>query len=475
VIRNLPKLLNRLPDAPGVYLFKDVGGTVIYAGKSASLRKRVRSYFRASHNLKVLLLAGEVRDIEVIPVASEPEALILENRCIKEYRPKYNVDLKDGKSYPLVTITSDAFPAVRIVREEKGNARYFGPFSDVGLVREITRFLRRHYRVRSCGVHLFRRGRVCCEYHIGRCSGPCAGRITKEEYRRDVGGIIAFFEGRDAAFKKRLVRRRDEASAHLDFERAAGLQQKIDLLGLARKRFAVRNEEQLVSYGRENALNRLAEILSLPGIPSLIEGYDVSNIGGTMGTASRVSFRGGSPEKNGYRHFRIRNAAEGDDYAMLKEALLRRFSHGTDGDLLPDLLLVDGGKGQLNAALEAAREADVNVPMISLAKKNEEIFLPGKKDPLVLPRDSAALRLLQRIRDEAHRFARSYHVYLHRRHAVGSLLDDIEGIGATRKRLLLKRFGAIERIRNASREELVAAGIPGAVADRLRLAITGKG
>jgi len=435
---------------------KDIRGEIIYIGKASSLCKRVKSYFHYSANLKNLILSSRITDVEVIPVASEAEALLLENKFIKEYQPKYNIDLKDGKSYPLIKITKEKFPSIRVVREEKSDkALYFGPFTDAGLLRKIVKFLRKYYPVRNCVKKLGNpSGRVCTQYYIGKCSGPCEEKISQKEYGKIAEGIISFFEGRHRQFEKKLKKWLEEAISRWDFEEAQRIKERLFLLRKMGEKFSVRDEKELVAYGKKNVLTELGEMLNLKKIPNLIEGYDISNLGGTSATGSKVSFKGGFPFKDGYRRFQIKQVEGIDDCQMIREIIIRRFNSEKKRKEIPDLILVDGGKGQLNAVRGVLKKLNLDIPVISLAKQKEEIYTPDdKKNPISLPDDSPVLHLLQRLRNEAHRFAIGYHRVLRRKKATFSFLDEIPGIGKIRKQKIISHFDSIKSLSNSGIEE----------------------
>ncbi len=416
--RKILKKLNSVPNIPGVYLMKDRDGDVIYVGKAISLKKRIASYFqKTAASPKNLSLVSDIHNFEFIPVASEAEALILENTLIKRYQPRYNVNLKDGKSYPFVKISNERFPSVRVVREvQDGRSIYFGPFTNVDLIKRVVKFIRRYYPVRNCRYNLEKKKvHLCTQYYIGRCAGPCEGKIGEDEYRKLVRGIISFFEGNYEKFKKELKKQIAKAIKTLEFEKAEEIKKRLFMLEEMGKRFPLRDEKELFSYCESNVLINLKEILRLERIPYHIEGYDVSNIQGDSATASKVSFKGGAPDKDNYRRYRIKFVEGIDDCGMLEEVLTRRFDTEEERKEIPDLILVDGGKAQLNTATGALKKMKVDVPVISLAKREEEIYIAGKKEPLHLKNDSPELHLLQAIRNEAHRFAVSYHRKLRRK------------------------------------------------------------
>ena len=282
-MREIKQKLKELPNSPGVYLMKDKEGNVIYVGKASSLAKRIRSYFSSfGNNTKRLILSEKIYDFEVIPVASEAEALILENQLIKKYQPKYNTNLKDDKSYPLVKITKEDFPSIQIVREKKSeNGIYFGPFTNKKLLKEIIRFLRNFYPIRNCKKNISSgKVKVCIQYYINKCSGPCENKISKQEYGKLIEGVCAFFSGEYKSFESKLKKWMMEEIKKLNFEEADKIKKRLFLLQELAKKFPIREENELYKYGEENILFNLLKILNLKKIPNLIEGYDISNIAG---------------------------------------------------------------------------------------------------------------------------------------------------------------------------------------------------
>lgn len=460
------KKINSLRDIPGVYLMKDGKGKVIYIGKAMSLKKRVGSYFHSQgFDAKTLVLVNKISDFDIIPAASEAEALILENMLIKKYQPKYNTDLKDGKSYPFVKLTSDKFPSLQVVREPKDDKSvYYGPFTDAGLLREIVKFIRRYYPVRNCKKDIERKNiRACTQYHIKRCSGPCEGRICKADYDRLVSGVKAFFSGRYKNFERELKKWLKEAVERHDFEEAIEIKKRLLMLDKMRGKFPLRREKELVFYSEAGVLKNLAEILHLERIPYAIEGFDVSNTAGLFATASKVLFKGGAPDRSGYRKYRIFFNDRIDDYRMISEVLERRFSSDKDKEL-PDLVLIDGGKGHLASAAHILKKMRIDIPVISLAKENEELFALPVKEPIKLAGNSPELHLLQRVRDEAHRFALSYHRRLRAKNIRESFFDSIEGVGEARKKKLMQMFPDIAFLSKADADQLERAGLPRKVA-----------
>ncbi|AGL03554.1 excinuclease ABC subunit UvrC [Desulfoscipio gibsoniae] len=596
--------LAQLPESPGVYLFRDGGGQIIYVGKAVSLKNRVRSYFSAvaERQAKVRAMMERARDFEYITTDSEVEALILESNLIKEHRPRYNVFLKDDKSYPYIKVTTnEQFPRVFITRRVvKDGARYFGPYTQVGAVHETLRLLKRIFPLRTCKQRVLApRSRPCLNQHIKRCLGPCCGLVTPEEYRKVVDGVVLFMEGKQEDLVRELRRRMEEAAENLEFERAAELRdqlqavekvmerQKIvaadlndrDVLAMARGQdeacvmvFFVRggkligrehflvggtgdmgrdevltgfikqyylqaefiprevlvenvlsgevevlehwlsekrggrvylarprrgDKKQLVDLAGRNALlvlqevetgraarkddlrkalEQLADVLGLKGPPLRLECYDISNTQGAEPVASMVVFEEGKPAPQQYRRFKIKTVTGPDDFASMREVLSRRLARGREerelvntGQMssrdakfhrLPDLLVVDGGKGQLSSAVAAMEEQGFgHLPVCGLAKEEELVFLPGRSEPVRLLEGSPALQMLQRLRDEAHRFAVTYHRQLRGKRNLKSMLEEIDGIGAVRRRELLKAFGSVEKIRAAELDDLAA--VPG--------------
>ncbi len=401
---DLESKIKLLPLSSGVYLMKDEQGEVIYIGKAVSLRKRVQSYFRSSQQScpKTEALVSHVKDIDYIITSSEAEALILEASLVKKYNPKFNIDLKDDKSYPFIEITSDEFPRVSVVRPRKRNEKslYYGPYVNAKLVREALSIIRRIFPFRTCD-RLPKK--ECLDYHIGLCDGVCVGKISKQDYADIINNIRLILEGRKDSLYHRLRHQMEVFSQQKRFEDAARVRDQIHALS------ALYSGTKDINYYKE--AEQLKRLLSLSRIPERIEAFDISNILGTYAVGGMVSFLNGKPDKKNYRRFRIKLVEGIDDFAMISEVVSRRYRRLRDEGLaFPDLILIDGGKGQLAAALKALRELDIDtVSLVALAKKEESIFIPGKREPILLSRDSLGLKLLQRIRDEAHRFAVIYH------------------------------------------------------------------
>jgi excinuclease ABC subunit C len=584
--------LARLPDRPGVYIYRDEAGKVLYVGKAVNLKNRVRSYFQegGGHSPRIQIMVPRVRDIETIVTDSEIEALILESNLIKKHRPHYNVRLRDDKQYPYICLTmSEPFPRPIIVRRvKKDGNRYFGPYTNSWSMRQALRVIKQVFRMRTCSRQIEEgdQQKVCLDYHIGLCDGPCASLISRAAYLRMVDDVTQFLEGKSDGVVKQLKAQMEEAAEALNFEKAARLRDQLQavqnvverqkvvstelseqdvvalvtdnvqtcvqlffiragrLVGQEQRFLDGAHPEELPSAaaqflgqyyaeaaqvpreillshdpeGREliadwlrklrgskvelaapqrgekrrlvemaeknamlaieerrgriagdqakadEAMLELAEALDLPNLPYRMEAFDISNLQATEIVAAMVVFEGGQPKKQDYRKFKIKTVeGKPDDFASMREVIARRLERLEAGDEKfgesPDLVLIDGGKGQLGAAVEVARQRGVELPMIGLAKQFEEIYLPGRPDPVRLPRNSQALFLLQRIRDEAHRFGLTYHRSLRSKAATTSALDGINGIGRKRREQLLKHFGSVEAMKRATLDDLV--GVPG--------------
>jgi excinuclease ABC subunit C len=480
---NLPDVIKRklreLPDAPGCYLMRDEQGRIVYVGKASSLRRRVTSYFRDAAlrrgGPKLRALVHSVRDFDVVVVRSDAEAILTEGRLIKEYKPRYNVSFRDDKRFLMLSANPrDALPTFRFCRIRRDDGHlYFGPYASAQAPRAALDFVEKRFGIRKCRPRIpdAETYRHCLNDIIRHCMAPCVGKATPEQYRSRFEEACAFLRGERPGDLRRIEEDMRAAAAALDFERAAGLR---DLL--LRLRQAVQSRVRMTSapeLRREDAAAGLRELqaaLELPHPPRIIEGFDVSTISGTLGVASLICFEDGQPQRSRYRRFRIRTVAGANDLAMLGEAVRRRYERlQAEGRPLPDLVLVDGGAGQVasaRAALDAAGLPDV--PLAGLAKRFEEIHRPGGGAPLHLPRDSRALQVLQHLRDEAHRFALTYHRLLRARRIQESRLDEVSGVGPALKRRLLERFGSVQRLARASDEDLAA--VPG-IGDRLVAAI----
>jgi len=572
-----------LPQAPGVYLFKDPKGAILYVGKAKDLRKRVRTYFQGrEQDIKTSIMLAKVAQIDHIATRTEKEALILEDTLIKEHHPRYNIQLRDDKRYPLLRLSiQERFPRLSVVRRTREDgALYFGPFPAATSMRETLRVIHKAFPLRRCSATQFaHRARPCLNFQMNRCLAPCCNEVSEEVYNRIVEEVRLFLEGKSDLLARKMRKRMDQEAAALRFEEAARIRDRLaaleriterqkviiqdsshrDAVGMARqggkvgiqllfirggsllggrffaikdaglpdqevistflrqfykegqfipsevlvsisledapvleevlgeqgkKRIRVRSPRQrsqgydLLQMAEENAAGKLLGQLkgedalqemqkrfSLTHIPARIEGFDISNLGGGLAVGSQVVFEEGEPAKARYRRYRIKTVEGMDDYAMLYEVLVRRLRRNKkeEGDL-PDLILIDGGKGQLNVALEVLKELKIEgVDALSIAKKRkpeeeEKVFLPNKKEGIPLRSPSPASLLLQRVRDEAHRFAIAYHTKLRSKAGLSSMLDEIPGIGEERRRSLLKHLGGLEGIMQATSEELAEAG-----------------
>jgi len=583
----LKEKLDNLPRLPGVYQFKNAEGKVIYVGKAKILRNRVRSYFQEGHDhdAKTKAMISKAADLEVIVTDTEMEALILENTLIKKLRPRYNIDLRDDKSYPYIVVTNEPFPRVFVTRKiRQDGSRYYGPYTDVKTMRYALKSVRDIFQIRSCRLPLSDEGirkkkwKVCLDYHIGKCGGPCEGIVTREEYNDMIRQVEKLIKGKTRDLIGQLTEEMNARSERLEFERAGDLKKKIDAITvytekqkmvtlelIERDIIAVASEDddacgvifkvrdgkligkqhfylsnvsersesemvetlieryyikadyvppevflsaepsdfdfveklleskregrikivvpdggedlKLVRMCRANAKFMLDELkiqkeksretvphtlqslqrdLHLPAPPRRIECFDNSNIQGSDPVASMVVFVDGKPRKSDYRKFRIKTVVGPDDFASMEEVIERRYSRVMrEGGQLPDLVVVDGGKGQLSSAVEVLHRIGLpNQPIVGLAKRLEEVFVPGESESVLLPKTSSALKLLQHVRDEAHRFAITFHRSLREKRVVSSELTQIEGVGERKAAKLLKEFGSVKGVRAASAEEL---------------------
>ena len=598
---HVERKISGLPDQPGVYLWKDAEGNVLYVGKAKRLRQRVRNYFTAdfTDSPKNRLLRRLIADLDTIVVPSEPQALLLENNLIKEHRPRFNISLRDDKSYPSIAVTlGDPFPRVLVVRRtDIPKARYFGPYTDVAILRRTLRIIRRLFTVRTCTFDLPADApdRPCLEYHIHRCLAPCVGLQSQADYRGMIDDVMAFLEGRTVEVRTRLRERMEDAARRLDFERAADIRNSLcwldqlerpqavevvggadaDAIGYARdgddavgvtlivrdgkvlareqrflenlaeepdeavlsaflvRHYLPRRERarqavlpfapadaediralasgtefavpqrgmyaRLVELADQNARHLLESFrlesfeteervddpvyalgrdLGLTSVPRSFVCVDISTNQGRDTVGSLVWFEAGRPKRGEYRRFKIRGqpGAEGpappqpDDYAAMREVLTRYFTRRVNEKRpLPDLVVVDGGKGQLGVAVEVLGALGLGaISLASLAKREEEVFLPGAKESIRLPRRAPSLRLLQRARDEAHRFAITFNRAQRRSRTVTSELLGIPGVGPTRRRTLLERFGSLAGVRLATTAEIASLpGFSNRLADRI--------
>src|SRR5438477_2297719 len=430
-IQKLAEKAKGLPKAPGVYLMKDAQGRVIYIGKSASLRDRVCSYFQCGTKLEIKKagLLDDVVDFDILQTDSEVEALLAENRLIKDLHPRYNARLVDGKTYPyLMVTTDDEFPGVYITRVPKTEGvKLYGPFTSAYQLKEAITHLQKAFKFRTCHLEISesdnkrRFFRPCLLYAIHQCTAPCAAKIPRDAYGEDIRNLIRFVEGDRAAVLRDLEKQMKDASENLHFERAARLRDEIKALQALGKRAAKGTEqfwqpEAFVSNPREG-VGELRNALGLAEPPRIIEGIDIAHLHGGEMVGSKVCFIDGVPFKDGYRRYKIKHGQGNNDYLSIQEVVSRRYREaGANNELYPDVILIDGGLGQLHAALEVFKTMDVRPPMvISLAKKEELVYVQAKGEPVRLSRNNLGLKLLQYIRDEAHRFAQHYHHILRRK------------------------------------------------------------
>jgi len=411
------------PQGPGVYLMKDAAGRVIYVGKAKNLRSRAGSYFLKAAELdrRTADLVREIRDIDFLEADSEVDALLLESRLIKDVQPRFNSDLKDDKTFPYLQITThEDFPRVEFTRSPAAKGvKLFGPFPSAGSLRGAIVVLQRIFKFRTCSLDIdaddpqWRWFRPCLLASIGQCTAPCNLRITKAEYRKDINRLKTFLEGGKQRLLEQMRREMLEASKALEFERAARLRDEIKLLERLHERGDLEEHVQpeVFLVDPKKGLAGLEKVLGLAKPPRVIEGVDIAHLAGNETVASLVQFIDGLPFKPGYKRYRIKTVDGIDDFKSIHEVVARRFSRlMREGAPLPDIFLIDGGKGQLSAALDAVDSLGIEPPCIlSLAKREEEIFLPGRAEPLRLSRHAFSLRLLEYVRDEAHRFAQHYH------------------------------------------------------------------
>ncbi len=421
--RRASEKVKRFPTGPGVYLMKDRAGVVIYVGKAKNLRNRASSYFHkaAAEERRTAEWINEIADIDCLECGSEVDALLTESRLIKDIQPRYNKDLKDDKTFPYLMITMrEDFPRIEVTREPKtSGVKLYGPFTSAGSLRGAVQVLQRIFKFRTCSLDIeeqdprWRWFRPCLLASIRQCTAPCNLRISKEDYRRDIKRLQTVLEGGREKLMEDLKTEMAEASKALNFEKAARLRDEIQMLAKLDQRGEIDTHAQpeVFFVDPKKGLAGLKKVFGLNQMPRVIEGVDIAHLGGNETVASLVQFIDGLPFRPGYRRYRIRDVQGIDDFRSIHEVVSRRFRRLSDsGQTFPDILLIDGGKGQLNAALAAFRDEQITPPtLISLAKREEEIYLPDQAEPLKLSRHAFGLRLLQYVRDEAHRFAQHYH------------------------------------------------------------------
>ncbi|WDQ18772.1 excinuclease ABC subunit UvrC [Rhodopirellula sp. P2] len=421
--RQAARKVKTFPQSPGVYLMKDCAGVVIYVGKAKNLRSRASSYFlkAASEDARTADWIGDIADIDFVETESEVDALLMESRLIKDIQPRNNKELKDDKSFPYLMITTrEEFPRVEVTREPQSTGvKLYGPFTSAGALRGAIQVMQRIFKFRTCSLDISESDerwqwfRPCLLASINQCTAPCNFRISKEDYRRDIKRLQTFLDGGKTKLLREMRGEMKEASKALDFERAAVLRDEINMIERLEERGDLdTNAQPEVFYiDPKKGLAGLKKVLGLSETPRVIEGVDIAHLGGNETVASLVQFIDGLPFKPGYRRFRIQEVKGIDDYRSIYEVVSRRFRGLSDRqESFPDVLLIDGGKGQLNAAMAAFRDQDIQPPtVISLAKRDEEIIRTGISEPLKLSKNAFALRLLQYVRDESHRFAQHYH------------------------------------------------------------------
>jgi excinuclease ABC subunit C len=430
-LQKLAEKAKSLPKAPGVYLMKDDKGRVIYVGKSASLRDRVGSYFQPSTHLehKKAGLLDNVVDFETIQTESEVEALLAENRLIKDIQPKYNARLLDDKTFPYLMITTgEDFPGLYVTREPRSEGtKLYGPFTSVYQLKEAVQHLQRAFKFRTCHLEIReddpnrRFFRPCLLYAINQCTAPCAAKIPREAYRDDINRLIRFLNGERKAILHELEKEMKAASENLQFERAAKIRDELKALSALSQRASEGTQEfwqpEAFVTNPQESVAKLQEILGLPEPPRILEGIDIAHLQGSEMVGSKVCFIDGVPFKEGYRRYKIKHGQGNNDFLSIQEVVSRRYREaGANNELYPDVILIDGGLGQLHAALDVFKDMDVKPPMVlSLAKKEELIYTQASPEPIHLARNNIGLKLLQYIRDEAHRFAQHYHHILRRK------------------------------------------------------------
>ena len=424
--------IRTFPMGPGLYFMKDSAGTVLYIGKAGNLRSRVASYFQPSADIIssrgpwIAEMLTKVSSVDYLEAKSEVDAVLQEARLIKDVRPPYNTDLTDDKTFPYLEITiRDEYAGVYATRRPRPDSRLFGPFANAGDLREALVALQKIFKFRTCGLDIReaddkrRFFRPCILYSIKQCVAPCADYISKTDYRKIISDLIKFLNSKRPTVLKQLKKQMVEAAAALDYEKAAVYRDRIRLIENLDKRGIVTEDVQPEVFAADpsEALEKLQKILYIPNPVRIIEGFDIAHIAGSETAGSLVRFIDGRPFKAGYRRYKIKTVSGIDDYACLKEVLVRRYRHAADGEeLWPDLTLVDGGIGQLHAAQKAFKELQVPAPkLVALAKREEIIYIADKKEPLKLPANNPAKKLLQYVRDEAHRFAQHYHHILRRK------------------------------------------------------------
>ena len=454
--KKLQTIIKTLPDSPGVYKFLDKKGKIIYVGKALRLKRRVSSYFQRGRALEARLqkLVEDVEDIRIIRASSEAEALIYEAGLIKDHSPKYNIDLKDDKSYPYLKLTlNEKYPRLFMTRRRVNDgAAYYGPYVNVKLLKSALSFMKKVFPLRAC-VRL--RKSLCLEYHIEQCVGPCEERVTAGEYAEIVNQVKKFLEGRKDDLMDHLERQMKVFAKNKNYEKALTVKKRIEALTAVQQ---LHDRSQYPIFGE---LDELKNTLDLDKIPVVIECFDISNTAGHQAVGSMVRFVAGMPRKGDYRKFRIKTVEDIDDYSMIREVVRRRYSRLIQDDkVLPDLVLIDGGKGHLSVARSELDGLGLKkITVVSIAKEYNHLYTARRRQPIRLSPGSRLLLLVQRVRDEAHRFAIAYHRKMRDAKTMEGGLREIKGIGPAREKMLLDKFEGMGAIRAATVKELCEAGI----------------
>ena len=438
VLEDLRKKVAALPSEPGVYLFKDAAGVVLYVGKAKSLRSRVMSYLQPSADLLASrgpeiqhMIEDLAADVDILPCESEVDAILREARLIKDIQPRYNMALRDAKSFPYLQLTTDEdFPRVSITREprQKG-VKLYGPFVSSAELRASLPLMQRVFKFRTCkldiceGDESLRRFRPCILHNIKQCTAPCAARVSKDDYAEQIRLLRQFLESKGSQIRRELMEQMKQAAANMEYERAANLRDRLRAMESLQKRGLVHEhlQPEVFYVDPADGLSRLVNVLGVEGPIRTIEGIDIAHLGGEEMVGALACFIDGKPFKSGYRRYKIKTVAGNDDFACIREVVWRRYKlAGMNEELFPDVILIDGGKGQLSAAFHAFEGLEFRPPvLLSLAKKEETIHMHGREEPIRLGRNDTALRVLQSVRDEAHRFAQQYHHILRRRAMLG--------------------------------------------------------
>ena len=449
--------IKRLPKDPGVYIYRNHQGRIIYVGKAINLKNRVTSYFHGDHNIKTRELVKNIVDLEWIVVGSEIEALLLEAELIKRYKPHFNIDWKDDKNYCYIKITKEDYPRIYIVRQVVDDkAEYLGPYIDAKAVRTSLKALRKAFPFCTCTINP---DSTCLYYHLNLCHGHGEKYISKADYQSNINGLVKFLNGKRDSVLKDFNSKMRRYSKNKQFEMAGEMRDRIRALEKIRFQHVIEDKREV---RLDKAMATLQEVLKLPDIPHRIECYDISNIFGRAAVGSMVVFKDGVASKNDYRRFEIKTVKRIDDFAMHQEVQKRRFKkllNGGSGSFAeePNLVIIDGGKGQLSAVLKIVKSLDLKTKFVGLAKKLEELVVmdsEGNFEIVNLQVNSEAYFLVQRIRDEAHRFAITYHRNMRSKEFVSSSLDNVPGVGPKTKKKLMIKYGSIDKIKNATDAEL---------------------